>query len=46
MAALSIGEHAPEIRSKAWLPEEGKIDEFRLSAYRGKWVVITFYPFP
>ena len=44
MAALSIGEHAPEIRSKAWLPEEGKIDEFRLSAYRGKWVVITFYP--
>jgi peroxiredoxin (alkyl hydroperoxide reductase subunit C) len=44
MAALSIGEHAPEIRSKAWLPEEGKIDEFRLSAYRGRWVVITFYP--
>jgi peroxiredoxin (alkyl hydroperoxide reductase subunit C) len=40
----TIGERAPEIRAKAWLPKEGKIDEFKLSAQKGKWVILAFYP--
>ncbi len=41
---LSIGEPVPEIRSKAWFPEQRAIKEFKLSAQKGKWVIITFYP--
>ncbi|MEM3841551.1 MAG: peroxiredoxin [Candidatus Micrarchaeaceae archaeon] len=40
----SIGENAPEINAKAYFPEEKDIKEFHLGAYKGKWVILTFYP--
>ncbi len=43
-ASWSIGEQAPEIKAKAWFPESKKIHEFRLSDYKGKWVILAFYP--
>ncbi len=44
LSQLNIGEQAPEIRAKAWFPEEKSIKEFRLSSQKGKWVILTFYP--
>jgi peroxiredoxin (alkyl hydroperoxide reductase subunit C) len=41
---LTIGEKAPEIRTKAWFPKDGRIKEFTLSGQKGKWVIVTFYP--
>ncbi len=41
---FDIGSAAPEIKSKAWFPETQKIDEFDLASYKGKWVILTFYP--
>lgn len=41
---LSIGEIAPEIKTKGYFPEGGEIEDYKLSRDRGKWVVLTFYP--
>ncbi len=43
-AMWSIEEQAPEIKAKAWFPDAQKIKDFKLSDYKGKWVIITFYP--
>ena len=40
----SIGDKAPEINAKAYFPEDKDIKEFHLEAYKGKWVILTFYP--
>ncbi len=40
----NIGDQAPEIKAKAWFSERNKIEEFDLSKYSGKWVILTFYP--
>ncbi len=44
MSNLTIGDAAPEIRSKAWYPVENEIREFKLSGHKGKWIIVTFYP--
>ncbi len=44
MAQVTIGEPAPEIKARAWFPEEKAIKEFRLSSHKGSWVILTFYP--
>ncbi len=41
---LSIGEIAPEIKTKGYFPEGGEIEDYKLSRDRGKWVILTFYP--
>jgi peroxiredoxin (alkyl hydroperoxide reductase subunit C) len=43
-AQFDIGSVAPQIKAKAWFPETQKIAEFNLSSYKGKWVILTFYP--
>ncbi len=43
-SSISIGEKAPEIKSKAWFPEKKDILDFDLSEYAGRWVILTFYP--
>ena len=43
-ALWNIEEKAPAMKAKAWFPERDKIEEFNLSDYSGKWVIITFYP--
>ena len=40
----SIGDKAPEINAKAYFPEDKDVKEFHLEAYKGKWVILTFYP--
>jgi peroxiredoxin (alkyl hydroperoxide reductase subunit C) len=37
-----IGNKAPDFDAKAFV--DGKIEDFRLSKLRGKWVVLFFYP--
>jgi peroxiredoxin (alkyl hydroperoxide reductase subunit C) len=37
-----IGKKAPDFESKAFV--DGKIEDFKLSKLRGKWVVLFFYP--
>jgi peroxiredoxin (alkyl hydroperoxide reductase subunit C) len=44
MSQLTIGEFAPQIKARAWFPEEKEIREFDLSKYRGSWVILAFYP--
>lgn len=41
---VEIGTKAPEFSEKAYFPEEDAIKEVKLSDYRGKWVILTFYP--
>ncbi|MGC8479636.1 MAG: peroxiredoxin [Candidatus Micrarchaeia archaeon] len=43
-AAWSIGDKAPEIKANTWFPEAKKIKEFKLSDYKGKWIILAFYP--
>ena len=43
-ASWTIGESAPDITAKAWFPDKGRIEEFRLKDYKGRWVVMAFYP--
>ncbi|HXV81656.1 MAG TPA: peroxiredoxin [Candidatus Binatia bacterium] len=42
MNALRIGDKAPDFRVKGIL--RGEVAEYSLSAYRGKWLVLFFYP--
>ncbi len=37
-----IGEEAPDFKAGAYY--QGRMEEIRLSAYRGKWVLLFFYP--
>lgn len=42
MSSLQIGDSAPEFYAKGIL--NSKIADYSLSAYRGKWLVLFFYP--
>lgn len=42
MDALRIGDKAPDFREKGIL--RGQVDEYSLSAHKGQWVVLFFYP--
>jgi peroxiredoxin (alkyl hydroperoxide reductase subunit C) len=37
-----IGKYAPDFQARAFV--NGKIEDFRLSKLRGKWVILFFYP--
>ncbi|MGC8586273.1 MAG: peroxiredoxin [Candidatus Micrarchaeia archaeon] len=41
---IEVGDLAPEIRAKAYFPEQKEIKEIDLRQYRGKWVILAFYP--
>ncbi|MCL4374154.1 MAG: peroxiredoxin [Candidatus Marsarchaeota archaeon] len=41
---IEIGEQAPEISANAYFPDQKDIKEFDLKQYRGKWVILAFYP--
>ncbi len=38
-----VGKEAPDFEASAYIPGEG-FKNIRLSDYRGKWVVLCFYP--
>ncbi len=38
-----VGKEAPDFEASAYVPGEG-FKNIRLSDYRGKWVVLCFYP--
>ncbi len=40
---LKVGKSAPDVKAQALMPD-GSFKEVKLSDYRGKWVVIFFYP--
>ncbi len=40
---LKVGKPAPDVKAQALLPD-GSVKEVKLSDYRGKWVVLFFYP--
>ncbi len=39
---VKVGKEAPDFKAMAY--HEGTFKEIKLSDYRGKWVVICFYP--
>lgn len=39
---VMVGKKAPDFQAKAY--HQGKEREIRLSDYRGRWVVLFFYP--
>ena len=41
---MEIGSEAFDFRGKAYFPQSDEIKEVGLKDYRGKWVVLTFYP--
>ena len=41
---IDIGENAPEIQAKCYFPKDMDIKDYKLSADKGKWVILTFYP--
>ena len=41
---IEIGKEVPDFRAKAYFPETKEIKEIKLSDYRGKWVLLAFYP--
>ncbi|MGC8651796.1 MAG: peroxiredoxin [Candidatus Micrarchaeia archaeon] len=41
---VEIGEQAPEISASAYFPEQKDIKEINLKQYKGKWVILAFYP--
>ena len=41
--SIKIGSVVPDFKSSAYLPS-GEIKELKLSDYKGKWVVLFFYP--
>ena len=41
---LRIDEMAPDFETEAYFPESKEIKTVKLSDYRGKWVILTFYP--
>jgi alkyl hydroperoxide reductase subunit AhpC len=42
MSALQIGDNAPDFKAKGIL--KGQVADYSLAAYRGKWLVLFFYP--
>ncbi len=43
VANLQVGQKAPDFSGQALLPD-GSFNDVKLSDYRGKWVVLFFYP--
>jgi len=41
--SLKIGQEAPDVKAQAYLPD-GTFKEIKISDYKGKWVVLFFYP--
>ncbi len=41
---VTVGEQAPQFKSKAFFPAENKVKDISLSDYKGKWVIMTFHP--
>ena len=41
---LQIGDSAPDFETDTYFPEKKEIKKIKLSDYRGKWVILTFYP--
>ena len=41
---LMVGKEVPDFETDAFFPTDGGIDKIKLSDYRGKWVVLCFYP--
>lgn len=41
---VKVGEIVPDFETDAYLPEKDAIEKVKLSDYRGKWVVLAFYP--
>lgn len=41
---MEIGKEALDFREKAYFPENDEIREVSLKDYRGRWIVLTFYP--
>ncbi len=41
---MKIGEKVKDFEVDAYLPEKDAIGKIRLSDYKGKWVVLAFYP--
>ena len=42
MAAVRVGQKAPDFEAPAY--QKGKFGQVKLSDYKGKWVVLCFYP--
>ena len=43
MSELRVGKPAPDAKAQALMPD-GSFKEVRLSSFRGKWMVLFFYP--
>ncbi len=41
---MEIGKPVPEFTANTYFPETKEIKQIRLSDYRGKWVILAFYP--
>ncbi|MGC8538816.1 MAG: peroxiredoxin [Candidatus Micrarchaeia archaeon] len=41
---IEVGKEAPDFAAKIYFPKDKTIQERHLSDYRGKWVIMTFYP--
>jgi len=41
---MSVGQPAPDFELNAYFPETGEVKKIKLSDYKGKWVVLCFYP--
>lgn len=41
---LKVGDTVPEFEADAYLPDKEKFGKVKLSDYKGKWVVLLFYP--
>ena len=41
---MRVGEVVPDFESQTYFPEKKEIRTVKLSDYRGKWVILTFYP--
>ncbi len=41
---LQVGDEVPDFEADAYLPDKDDFGKIRLSDYRGKWVVLLFYP--
>ena len=42
MASVRVGQKAPDFEAPAY--QKGKFGQVKLSDYKGKWVVLCFYP--
>ncbi|MGC8629363.1 MAG: peroxiredoxin [Candidatus Micrarchaeia archaeon] len=41
---MEIGKEVPDFEANTYFPETKEIKKIKLSDYRGKWVLLTFYP--